>query len=236
MAVRTHTRKPASVPKQEKQNSAPEAHSGTQHFDGFSFSFRRRSTPADSPATNSAVSLARVEDSSRRALFGSLGAALFILSLGGLDAVTRGAIELPALIPPFGASTVIVFFAPDTPASRAWNVTLGHLGSALAAVAVLLLLPEAPTALQGALAVSLAALWMVCSRSIHPPGGATALLSVLGGQRDTFLPMLLPLLGGCLTLVAVRGFLDVGLAWLRADASDAEQADEPGMAQAPDFD
>lgn len=165
------------------------------------------------------MSLARVEDSSRRALLASVGAALFILSLGGLDALSRGALDLPALIPPFGASTVIVFFAPDTAASRAWNVTIGHLGSALAAILVLTLLPASPLGLQGAIAVATAALWMVATKSIHPPGGATALLAILGGQKPSLAMALLPLFAGCLVLVAVRWLLDRGIA-LASDFSE----------------
>jgi CBS domain-containing membrane protein len=157
------------------------------------------------------VSLARVVDPSRKAMLASLGAMAFILVLGGLDQWTHGAIDLPALIPPFGASTVIVFFAPETLASRAWNVIVGHLGSALAAALVLSLLPEAPLALNGALAVAGAGLWMVLSRSVHPPGGATALFAVLGG-RALHLGALLPLLAGCALLVGTRWLLDTTIA------------------------
>jgi CBS domain-containing membrane protein len=154
------------------------------------------------------VSLVQVVDPSRRVLLSSLGAALFILSLGALDPLTRGAVELPALIPPFGASTVIVFFAPDSAASRAWSVVVGHLGSLLVACAVLHFLPDQQLALQGALAVAGAGVWMVLSRSVHPPGGATALLATLGGQKLGAAPLLLPLLLGCIALVSVRWLLD----------------------------
>ncbi|HEX6245915.1 MAG TPA: HPP family protein [Polyangiales bacterium] len=169
------------------------------------------------------MSLARIDPPSRRTLLASLGAALFILSLGALDPLTRGAVNLPALIPPFGASTVIVFFAPDSAASRAWSVVVGHLGSALVACAVLLLLPASPLALQAALAVAGAGVWMVLSRSIHPPGGATALLTTLGGQKLGVLPLFLPLLAGCASLVAIRWLLDRSIAWW----SEREWSREP---------
>lgn len=154
------------------------------------------------------MSLAQVVDPSRRVLLSSLGAALFILSLGVLDPWTRGAVELPALIPPFGASTVIVFFAPESAASRAWSVLVGHLGSLLVACAVLHFLPQQQLALQGALAVAGAGVWMVLSRSVHPPGGATALLATIAGQKSGTLPLILPLLAGCVALVLVRWLLD----------------------------
>lgn len=177
------------------------------------------------------MSLAHVADPSRRTLYSALGAALFILSLGALDPLTRGAVDFPALIPPFGASTVIVFFAPDTAASRAWNVVLGHLGSALVALGLLMLLPDASTSLQAALAVSLAAVFMVATRSIHPPGGATALLTVLTSRGDVHLSDLVPLLLGCLTLVSIRRLLDAVLAW-SARRGDAENAAAPAAAPA----
>jgi CBS domain-containing membrane protein len=154
------------------------------------------------------VSLAQVQDPSRRVLLSSLGAALFILSLGALDALTLGAVHLPALIPPFGASTVIVFFAPDSAASRPFAVVVGHLGSLLIACLVLRLFPQQALALQGALAVAGAGVWMVLSRSIHPPGGATALLATLAGAKLGVLDFALPLLLGCVSLVGIRWLLD----------------------------
>src|SRR5688500_3876599 len=112
-------------------------------------------------------------------LFGSLGAALFLLTLGSLDAITQGELSLPALVPPFGASVVIVFFTPDSPAARPWNVLIGQVVSSCVALTWLSLLPQAPLATLAALAVSSAGIAMVMTRSLHPPGGATALLTVL---------------------------------------------------------
>lgn len=164
------------------------------------------------------MSLAQVDTPARRVLLSSLGAALFILSLGALDPLTRGAVDLPALMPPFGASTVIVFFAPESKASRAWAVLVGHLGSALVAAAVLAFLPTLPLVVQAALAVAGAGVWMVASRSIHPPGGATALLATLGAHKLGSGGFLLPLLAGCTSLVCIRWLLDRGIAVARAQS------------------
>lgn len=157
------------------------------------------------------MSLASVHCPSRRVLLSSLGAAAFILSLAAVDFVMNGALDLRALIPPFGASTVIVFFSPESPAGRPWNITAGHVGSALVAIATLMLLPSLPVGVQAALAVAGAGLWMVLSKSIHPPGGATALLTTLAGQKVSVLGGVLPLLAGCVTLVGVRWLLDLGV-------------------------
>jgi len=158
------------------------------------------------------VSSTRLPNSSHKLLISAFGAALFILSLGALDTLTRGALSLPALLPPFGASTVIVFFAPDSVASRAWNVVVGHLGSALVALIVLALLPGHALASQAALAVSGAAVWMVATKSVHPPGGATALLAVLSHASLGTGALLLPVLLGCVTLIAIRRLLDLLIA------------------------
>lgn len=171
------------------------------------------------------MSLARIDDPSRRVLLASLGAACFILSLGALDPLTKGAVDLPALMPPFGASTVIVFFAPDSVASRAWSVLVGHLGSALVAAAVLVTMPDSPVVVQAALAVAGAGVWMVASKSVHPPGGATALLATLGGHKLGVGAILLPLLAGCVSLVSIRWLLDrsIGLFNTRGE-SESELA------------
>lgn len=173
--------------------------------------------------------------SSRKLLVSALGAALFILSLGALDSLTRGAVSLPALLPPFGASTVIVFFAPESVASRTWNVVVGHLGSALVALAVLAIFPDTQVATQAALAVSGASLCMVATKSVHPPGGATALLAVLsaGGQSGGA-ALLLPVLLGCLTLISIRRVLESATAPFLAAARASGEALVPPLSQSGD--
>ncbi|HEY6880643.1 MAG TPA: HPP family protein [Polyangiales bacterium] len=165
------------------------------------------------------MSLTRVDEPARRVMLASLGAAAFILSLGALDPLTQGTVDLPALLPPFGASTVIVFFAPDSPTGRAWNVVLGHLGSALVASAVLMVLPGSSVVVQASLAVAGAGVWMVLSKSVHPPGGATALLTAIGGHKLGSGAVLLPLVLGCVALVAIRWLLDRGIALLAPSSS-----------------
>jgi CBS domain-containing membrane protein len=171
------------------------------------------------------VSLARVDEPTHRTLLACLGAATFILSLGALDPLTKGAVDLPALMPPFGASTVIVFFAPDSPTGRAWNVVLGHLGSALVASAVLLLMPASSVVVQASLAVAGAGVWMVLSKSVHPPGGATALLTAIGGHKLGSGAVLLPLLAGCLALVGIRWLLDRSISLSRGVIAPARVDD-----------
>jgi CBS domain-containing membrane protein len=158
------------------------------------------------------VSLASLPHRPARQVVGVLGVALFLVALSLLDVLTRGAVGLPALVPPFGASVVIVFFAPDSDASRAWNVVVGHLACAVAACAVLAVAPAQPVALLAALAVSLGGLLMLATRSFHPPGGATALLAVIAERRLGLGMVLCPVLVGALTLVGTRAAIDLAVA------------------------
>jgi CBS-domain-containing membrane protein len=171
-------------------------------------------------------------------LLSSLGAMLFILSLTGIDMASSGALDLRALVPPFGASTVIVFFSPDSPAGRAWNITVGHLGSAMVATMTMLMLPTMPVGIQAALAVAGAGVWMVFSKSIHPPGGATALLTTLAGLKPAMLTWNLSLFAGCVSLVSVSTLLnlvirkwDLARTAIEEPSSALERMKEPSTAR-----
>lgn len=147
----------------------------------------------------------------RTLALGALGTALFMLELAALDEFTHDWLSLPALVPPFGASVVIVFFTPDSPAARPWNVVVGQTVSAFAASAALGLWPEAAMGVQAALAVATAGCLMFATRSFHPPGGATALLAVVLEPKLGFAMMLCPMLVGAFALVGTRWLLDRAL-------------------------
>ena len=90
--------------------------------------------------------------------------------------VTGGA---PLLVASMGASAVLLFAVPHGQLSQPWPVLVGHVVSAAIGVACVVALgPTYPTA---AVAVGLTILAMHLLKSIHPPGGATALTAVLGG-------------------------------------------------------
>ena len=85
------------------------------------------------------------------------------------------------LIGSFGASAVLVYGAPQAPFSQPRNLIGGHCLSALIGVTVFLLLGD-----QGILACPLAVAFsifaMQLTGTVHPPGGATALIAVIGGS------------------------------------------------------
>jgi len=80
-----------------------------------------------------------------------------------------------------GASAVLLFAAPHGALSQPWPVFGGHVVSALIGVSCARWLGAEPM-LAASLAVALSIAAMYSLRCLHPPGGATALYAVLGGE------------------------------------------------------
>ncbi len=87
---------------------------------------------------------------------------------------------LPWVVASMGASAVLLFAAPNGPLSQPWNFVIGHLLSAFIGISVAQLIPDPVSA--AAIAVALAIFAMYLTNSLHPPGGATALTAVVGGN------------------------------------------------------
>ncbi|KVV14924.1 HPP family protein [Flavobacterium sp. TMP13] len=86
------------------------------------------------------------------------------------------------LIASFGASSVLVYGIIHSPFSQPRNLIGGHLVSGFIGVTVNLLLPDIMW-IAAALSVSLAIVLMQITKTLHPPGGATALIAVVGGDQ-----------------------------------------------------
>ncbi|MEQ5803791.1 HPP family protein [Halomonas sp. H10-9-1] len=96
------------------------------------------------------------------------------------------------IVASFGATSVLLYAAPESPFAQPRNVLLGSLISAVAGVACFQLLGA--TALAVTLAVSLSILLMQLTHSVHPPGAAAALIAVIGGPEITALGWWYPLM------------------------------------------
>lgn len=83
----------------------------------------------------------------------------------------------PWLVAPLGASAVLVFAVPASPLAQPWSVIGGNTVSAIIGLICAHMIPD--PVLAASVAVSLAILAMFATRSLHPPGGAMALLVVL---------------------------------------------------------
>jgi CBS domain-containing membrane protein len=113
-------------------------------------------------------------------LRGALGAlvAVALAALAARTALGAGP-SWPWLLAPVGASAVLVFALPASPLAQPWPVIGGNLISAIIGLVVAHLVPL--PLLAGPLAVAAAIAAMSLCRCLHPPGGACALLTALGG-------------------------------------------------------
>ena len=80
-----------------------------------------------------------------------------------------------------GASAVLLFAVPHGILSQPWSVIGGHIISAFVGVSIFNLVSN--TYLSAPLAVGLAVLAMHYFKCIHPPGGATAIIPIIGGAE-----------------------------------------------------
>lgn len=85
------------------------------------------------------------------------------------------------LVGSFGASAILIYGVPNSPYAQPRNLIGGHVFSAIVGVSCAMLIPTPIIA--AALAVALSVVVMHLTRSIHPPGGATALIAVIGSQN-----------------------------------------------------
>ena len=128
------------------------------------------------------------------ALLSALGALIFISFLAFLDRSFEGMIWL---IPPFGASMVLVMAVHESPLAKPKNILLGHILSALSGVIILYLIGDNFLAL--GIAVALAVFVMIVTDTIHPPAGANPIIVILTGQGISF--VLFPVAVGASMLV-----------------------------------
>jgi CBS domain-containing membrane protein len=109
------------------------------------------------------------------------------------------------LIGSFGASSVLIYGAIQSPLAQPRNLIGGHVVSAIVGVTAYQLLPDVIW-LTAPFAVAFAIVAMQLTKTIHPPGGATALIAVSGGKKIEalgYMYVLSPVLTGCLILFVV---------------------------------
>ena len=109
------------------------------------------------------------------------------------------------LIGSFGASSVLIYGAIQSPLAQPRNLVGGHIISAFIGVCIFKLIPD-PIWISAPLAVSLSIVAMQMTKTLHPPGGATALIAVIGTEKVKalgFMYVLSPVLSGVLILLLV---------------------------------
>ena len=110
-----------------------------------------------------------------------IGAFLGISAVGFVHFTMLRGTDLTMIIGSFGASAVLVYGAIKSPLAQPRNLVGGHVLSALIGVFSFNLFHNC-TWLAAAFAVATALVIMHATRTLHPPGGATALIAVIGSQ------------------------------------------------------
>lgn len=134
-----------------------------------------------------------------------LGAFFGIGLIAFLQSQKISEIENVFLIGSFGASSVLIYGAVNSPLAQPRNLIGGHVLSALVGVTVFKFLPEILW-LNASIAVASSIVVMQITKTMHPPGGATALIAVLPSEKIQELGYwyaLSPVLSGALILLVV---------------------------------
>jgi len=108
-----------------------------------------------------------------------LGGFVAIAAIVGITSWWVGHDAAMPVVASMGASAVLLFAVPHGQLSQPWPLVAGHLLSAIVGVTCARYISH-PVVAAGA-AVGLAVTLMYYARCIHPPGGATALVAVIGG-------------------------------------------------------
>jgi len=111
-----------------------------------------------------------------------IGAFLGIAAVAYCNFNILSATDTIMIIGSFGASAVLIYGAVKSPLAQPRNLIGGHLFSALIGVASYQCFSSSLW-FASALAVATAIAVMHATKTLHPPGGATALIAVIGSQK-----------------------------------------------------
>lgn len=134
-----------------------------------------------------------------------LGSFIGIGIIAYLQSQTLPHSDVVYLIGSFGASSVLVFGIIQSPFAQPRNLIGGHLVSAIIGVTVQQFAPDILW-LTAPLAVSLSIVLMQVTKTLHPPGGATALIAVTGSaeiKNMGYWYVLTPVMSGALILLVI---------------------------------
>lgn len=134
-----------------------------------------------------------------------IGAFLGIGLIAFIQSYTLTKEENIFLIGSFGASSVLIYGAIHSPLAQPRNLIGGHVISALIGVTIFRFLPDIIW-LTAPLAVALSIVAMQVTKTLHPPGGATALIAIIGSAKIKSLGyfyVLSPVLSGSVILLII---------------------------------
>lgn len=140
---------------------------------------------------------ATAQDRGLACLGALLGIGLSAL-IGGLAAADMS--HLMWIVPPMGASAVLLFAVPASPMAQPWATIGGNVVSSLIGVLVAHNMPL--SAWSAGIVVASAIGAMSLLRCLHPPGGAAALVGLFAGHSSSLLFPIFPVGLNAVVLVA----------------------------------
>ncbi len=156
----------------------------------------------------------------KEALAGAIGGGLSIAAVWWCTSLSVHGEARILVLGSMGAAAVLLFTVPHGRLSQPWNLLAGNLISAAIGVAVAQAVSTPRLAAPLAVGLSITAMYLC--RCMHPPGGATALIAVIGGSDITvlgyaYIPQLV--LPNVLAMLAVALVFNNTFAWRRYPAA-----------------
>lgn len=133
-----------------------------------------------------------------------VGSFVGISIIGLLNTYYVSAVDNLFLVGSFGATSVLIYGVINSPLAQPRNLIGGHVLSAIVGTTIGLFVPQ--LWLAAALAVSLSIVLMQITKTLHPPGGATALIAIIGSPKIKslgYIYVLSPILSGVLILFLI---------------------------------
>lgn len=157
-------------------------------------------------------------------IISAIGSFIGMLLVMGISGYLIGFEGSTFLVASIGASAVLLFAVPHGPLSQPWPLVGGHVISAMIGVSCYKFIPFLFLAAPLSVALALAAMYYL--RCIHPPGGATALTAVIGGNSIHalgYLYVIIPILLNVVIIFVTAVFINYWFPWRRYPVTLAQQ-------------
>ncbi len=180
------------------------------------------------PALYKWLGIELIEVSLTEKLVSTLGSGTALFLLVWVTQQFLPGAEGAGVIASMGATAVLLFAVPHGALSQPWPVLGGHLISAVIGVICARSIPEVAWAAAVGVGLSIGAMHFL--RCIHPPGGASALTAVLGGEAIRELGfnfVVFPVMLNAAIMVVMAVVINYAFRWRRYPAALNRRAQLP---------
>lgn len=181
-------------------------------------------SPSQSPSRLAALLGIQQSVSLRELLVSTVTAGIAMAAVYLISHAVLGETDAPLMVASMGSSAILVFAVPHGAFSQPWAVVAGHGVSALVGVLCAMFIPSLELACAVAVGASIALSLVL--RCLHPSGGGTTLIPVLGGAGVQSLGLsfvVVPVLLNAAILVILGYLLNGMFPWRRYPAALAPQ-------------